>query len=82
MQQNYGPEGMALLLAAVADGIPGGLIGFVGVAVLFATGSVIAGYLVGIGVLAISVGLVRSIQGARAGRFYRNGRPFIRARDL
>jgi hypothetical protein len=82
-QQNYGPEGMALLLAACADGCPAGLIGMTGVVLLFvATGhgvlAVIASWMAGIGIVGCLVGLVRAVQGARAGRIYRNGRPFVR----
>ena len=81
LQQNYGPEGVALLIAASADGFLGGLIGFTGLALLFATGgSAIGYYLLGIGVLISLAGLARALQCARAGRLYRNGRPFVRAR--
>lgn len=78
MQQNYGPEGMALLGAAIADGFPGSLMCVIGIATLAATGSTVGGYLILIGVLIALLGIVRTIQGARAARIYRNGRPFIR----
>ncbi len=83
LQQNYGPDGLALLQAGFANLAPGWLITMTGVVWQFFAGggSALASYLAGIGVLIMLWGLVRYIQMGRAGRTYRNGRPFIRARD-
>ncbi len=68
MQQNYGPEGMALLQVGTATGVLGWLIGMTGMVLLFisAGSSVIAQYVIGIGAFMILVGLVRIIQAGRA----------------
>ncbi len=79
MQQNYGPEGMALLGAASLDGTGGGFIGVIGIVTLAAGAPTVAAYLIVIGVLIALFGMVRAIQCGRAGRIYRDGRPFIHA---
>jgi hypothetical protein len=81
MQQNFGPDGMALLVAASVDVILGWLIAATGLALRWiSVGGPAGGYLIGIGLFVILVGFVRCIQCARAGRIYRAGRPFLRVR--
>jgi hypothetical protein len=82
MQQNYGPEGLALLQAGFANLGPGFLITMAGVLLQFlaAGGSAVANYLAVAGVLIMLAGIMRYIQAGRAGRIYRNDRPFIRTR--
>jgi len=81
MQQNYGPEGLALVQAGFANLGPGWLIAIAGIVLQFigAGGSTLADILIGIGLIIMVAGLVRYIQAGRAGRIYRNGRAFIRA---
>jgi hypothetical protein len=80
-QQNYGPDGIALLIAGSADTFCGWLIGMAGIVWLVVDGGASSGadWLVTAGCLIALAGLVRSIQAARAGRSYRDGRPFLRA---
>lgn len=81
LEQNYGPEGLALMGAAFANLYPGMLIFIGGVAWLAAdSDSTVAGCPLLIGFLLLLAGIVRSIQGGHAGRTFRNGRPFIRVR--
>jgi len=81
LEQNYGPEGLALIAAVYANLYPGLVIFLAGVVWLtVGAASAAAGCLLLVGVLILLVAMARGIQGARAGRAYRNGRPFIRAR--
>lgn len=78
-QQNYGPDGVTLLSASQADLVAGIVAVWIGVGLGLLT--VIGWYIFGIGMFVLLVGLSRSIQAGRAGRRYRNGRPFMRPRD-
>jgi hypothetical protein len=80
MQQNLGPEGIALYAAAMANEIPGGVTAFAGLIlrivsqgrgslVEVSTGVIIAGC------LAVAAGTFRAFQAHRAGRVFRGGRP-------
>lgn len=78
--QNYGLEGVLLTGAACATGIPGAILGFLGLGVLLASGGhgplPPVGYGCGvIGVLAIALSLIRALQAEDAGRRFRGGRP-------
>jgi hypothetical protein len=83
MEQNYGPEGIALMAAAILSGLSGALLGFVGVVFLVLSGG--SGGLVqpGYYLLVVSVvlelpAIIRATQGIRAGRRFRAGRPLVR----
>lgn len=83
MQQNYGPEGVALMGAAYANMIPGTIIVIGEVFVSIIIRSVIFGVmpwniLLAAGFLAVAFGMTRALQSSRAGRIFRAGRPFIR----
>jgi hypothetical protein len=82
-QQNYGPEGNALVLASAADLMAALMLCLVGFTCLGASGDrgplAAAGYwIVGIGILSGIVAMVRGCQLIHAGRVFRAGRPFIR----
>jgi hypothetical protein len=80
MQQNYGPEGMALLGAAYANFLPGSLVGMTGLTAttFFKDSLPVFGWLELIGFLPMLVALARAVQASRAGRSFRAGRPFMR----
>ncbi len=81
LEQNYGPEGLALMAAVYANLYPGLLAFIAGVAWLAAdSASTAAGCLFLVGILMLVAAVARAIQGAHAGRVYRNGRPFVRVR--
>jgi hypothetical protein len=84
MQQNYGPEGLVLRLADVANRVPVGLSVVVGVTLIVASGSRgsigLAGDLMLVPAFCFcSLGIARSRQSRAAGRKFRGGRPFVRA---
>jgi len=82
-EQNYGPEGIALLAAAILFGLCAAIIACCGYVFLFLADG--HGHLVGVGfgclfaaiVLEVPA-LIRSIQGASAGRRFRGDRPFVK----
>jgi hypothetical protein len=83
MQDNYGPEGIRLYWAAIADLVLGWGIGMTGLATLLLSIEVralrpISVGMVLLGMVVVSLGCLRLAQGARAGRIYRAGRPYIR----
>jgi hypothetical protein len=61
-QQNYGPDGIVFFAAAGVDGMP----------------AAIGYWLAAAGILSAVLGIIRGLQGSRAGRAFRAGRPFIR----
>jgi hypothetical protein len=74
MEQDYGPDGIRLVLAML-PGFVGGVVALLGLGVMFAA------YAAGQGILwfglAIQlIGLIRAIQASVAGRRFRGGRPF------
>lgn len=80
-KQNYGTDGARLLMAAVADGLFGGVIVWVGVALyIFTSGpaSVAGICIAAIGCGTVMLAVVRAAQASRAGKAYRGGRPFQR----
>ena len=81
MEQNYGPEGIALWAAGMITVLPGMLLGFLGFACLVASGGhpwQLVNWLYGIGITLILLSEIRFIQGIRAGRAFRGGRPFLK----
>lgn len=83
MEQNYGPEGIALWAAAMSTELPGALMVLSGIAFMLASGGggilPTLGYsLNGLGGILCILGLIRAFQGVRAGRAFRDGRPFER----
>jgi hypothetical protein len=83
LEQNYGPVGMALWAAALITVFPGQLIVGSGIGVMLASGGggilPTLGYaLDGLGIILCLLGSIRTFQGIRAGRAFRDGRPFIR----
>jgi len=85
MEQNYGPEGIALWAAAVITVLPGQLIAVSGIAFMLASGGggnlLTLGYsLDGFGAILILLGSIRTFQGIREGRAFRDGRPFLKRR--
>ena len=85
MEQNYGPEGIALWAAAMSTGLPGALMVLSGIAFMLASGGggtlLTLGYwLDGLGVILCILGSIRAFQGSRAGRAFRDGRPFLKRR--
>lgn len=84
MEQNYGPEGITLWAAAMSTVLPGALMVLSGFAFMLASGGggtlLTVGYsLDGLGVILCILGSIRAFQGSRAGRAFRDGRPFIRS---
>ena len=78
LEQNFGPEGVVLNWAALAWAIPGGLVDFLGVFLLFVTSGPFAYWTIGLGELILIPGLIRVMQAHIAGRRFRAGRPFVR----
>jgi hypothetical protein len=85
IEQNYGPEGIALGAASMATLTPGVLIVGAGTVFVLASGGggslLTLGYkLNSLGVILILLGSIRLIQGMKAGRAFRGGRPLVRRR--
>ncbi|HEY5183181.1 MAG TPA: hypothetical protein VIJ07_26025 [Dermatophilaceae bacterium] len=81
MEQNYGPEGIALFAAGMIAVFPGMLLTFLGFACLVASGGhpwPLVNWLYGLGVILILLGSIRYFQCNRAGRAFRGGRPFLK----
>lgn len=83
MEQNYGPEGIILMSAAIVSGLIGAVVGFIGLGLLFLSDD--SGPLLHLGYYVITAGIVleipsiiRSIQGIYAGRRFRGDRPFVK----
>jgi hypothetical protein len=82
-QQNYGPEGSALVLASSADLLAALVLLFAGFTALGASGdrgalAAVGYWLAGAGILAGLVAMGRGCQLIHAGRAFRAGRPFVR----
>ena len=82
VQQNYGPTGVLFLAAGRANQAPSWGFGVLGALLLAgsrAQGAIaVAGYSsLGVGFLLAVLGFLRFAQGGRAGRRFRNGRPFL-----
>lgn len=82
-EQNYGPEGIALLAAAILFGLCGAITGCCGFVFLFLADG--HGPLVGLGYGCLFAAIVlecpaviRGIQCASAGRRFRGDRPFVK----
>lgn len=81
MEENYGPEGITLWAAAWITIFPAQLLNLFGIACLLGGGGPLstAGFwFIGVGVFVCWLGAIRAVQGAKAGRTFRNGRPFLR----
>lgn len=83
LDQNYGPEGIALMAAAILWGMIGAIVGLTGIALLLASGDhgplLHPGYyLMFAGILLEFPSITRSIQGIYAGRRFRGDRPFVK----
>ena len=80
-EQNYGPEGMALIAAGLITLLSAVLLVFLGFACLVASGGhpwLLVNWLYGIGFALMFWGSIRSIQASNAGRAFRGGRPFVK----
>ena len=81
-QQNYGPDGDVFIAAAGVDAIGGGIVGFGGVLLASLTQhglpAAVGHWLAEAGIVPALLGIIRALQGSRAGRAFRAGRPFIR----
>ena len=80
---NLGRDGMILMAAAFTYGIPGMATAFIGVVLLYASNGTqpllgIAHYVTWIGVAIILPGIFRALQAIRAGRTFRDDRPYMR----
>jgi hypothetical protein len=85
IEQNYGPEGIALGVASMATLTPGALIVGAGTLLLLISGGggslLTLGYKRNsLGIILILLGSIRLVQAIRAGRAFRGGRPFVRRR--
>jgi hypothetical protein len=83
LDQNYGPEGIALMAAGFVTAFPGQVTACVGIILLIVSGDhgsvlTIAYWLMFVGVLLVSAGSIRYIQGVYAGRRFRGDRPFVK----
>jgi hypothetical protein len=87
MEQNYGPEGITLWAATWITVFPGMLMVVSGIVFMLASGGggtllTVAHWLEGFGVILFLLGSIRLVQGVRAGRAFRDGRPFLKRRSL
>jgi hypothetical protein len=85
MEQNYGPQGIALYAAAVSTVLPGALMAVSGIAFMLASGGggtilTLGHWLQGFGVILCLLGSIRAFQGIRAGRAFRGNRPYLKRR--
>jgi hypothetical protein len=83
IEQNYGPDGIALWAAGYATTIPGELIAFIGILLLLLTSDrgrhpAAAYAVIGLGIVLLALSSVRFVQGIRAGRAFRGDRPFLK----
>ena len=83
MEQNYGPEGIALWAAAVITVFPGQLIVVSGIIFMLASGGggtllTLGHSLDGFGVFLCLLGSIRAFQGIRAGRAFRGNRLYLK----
>jgi hypothetical protein len=83
LDQNYGPEGIALMAAAILSGLIGAVVGFVGIALLLLSddhGPLLhPGYYIIVAGIVLEVpSITRSIQANAAGRRFRGDRPFVK----
>lgn len=83
LEQNYGPEGMALLSAALLWGLCESFGGPLFFAFLVASGgcSELTDILLGLVFILFSLALWRGWQGVKLGRTFRSGRPFIKEQE-
>jgi hypothetical protein len=81
-QQNYGPDGIVFFAAAGVDILAGAAMGISGALLasitLHGMPAAIGYWLAAAGILSAVLGIIRGLQGSRAGRAFRAGRPFIR----
>lgn len=85
MEQNYGPLGVSLWAAAMSTVLPAALMVVSGIAFMLTSGGggtlLTLGYwLDGFGVILVLLGLIRTVQGSRAGRAFRGNRAFLKPR--
>lgn len=83
LQQNYGPEGIALYAAALLSGFVGGAVALLGIALLVASGDrgnlLLAGYvMLFVGIGGALMAIMRALQMSYVGRRFRGGRPFVK----
>jgi hypothetical protein len=84
IEQNYGPEGIVPWATAWITVFPGSLMAASGIGFMLASGGggtllTLGHWLQGFGVILCLLGSIRAFQGIRAGRAFRDGRPFIRS---
>jgi hypothetical protein len=83
LEQNYGPEGIALLATTILWGLTGSVIGCIGIVFLFVSwgpGPLLhtGYYLIFAGILLECPAMIRAIQGIYVGRRFRGDRPFAK----
>jgi hypothetical protein len=83
MEQNYGPQGIALMSAGMVTAFPGQLIGCIGIVLLLTSGGhgsalIVAFWTMGAGVLLAALGSIRYVRGVYSGRRFRGDRPFVK----
>ena len=82
-EQNYGPDGIALWAAGLLFGLCGGMVGCVGLVLLYLSGDGGPLLQVGYGLLVAAAvlecpAMIRAVRGIRAGRQFRGTRPFVK----
>lgn len=83
IDQNYGPEGIALVNAGMATLLPAMCIGLIGAGLMLVSGNqkplvTIAYWLIVIGIVLIFPAMFRIVQASTAGKRFRGDRPFIK----
>jgi hypothetical protein len=83
LDQNYGPEGIAVRSVGILWGLIGAVVGYVGIALLLLSdghGPLLhLGYYICVVSMVLEVvSIIRSIQANVVGRRFRGGRPFVR----
>lgn len=83
LEDNYGPEGIALGAAAIFSGLVGAVVGLVGLVLLFASGghgpTLHPGYYLLFAAIVLECpAIIRAIQGIYEGRRFRGDRPFMK----
>ena len=83
LEENYGPEGIALGAAAICSGLVGAVVSCVGLVLLIASGGhgptlKLGYYLLAVAIVLECPAIIRAIQGIFAGRRFRGNRPFVK----
>jgi hypothetical protein len=87
LEQNYGPEGIAMMAATILYVLSGAIVGLIGIALLLLSSDhgplLTAGYSCMFAGMALEVpGFIRGTQGINAGRRFRGDRPFVKGPEV